>query len=690
MAKLAAAAQGMPMAFDALGDHAFSREVSATTPSEPSSHVHKELGKFAAALEQIKADFLVALSTEVTHLRELREKDVAEVQAIKQGLASIFGSAAGAFSPIAPNTKMTNVETPPMSSVTSHPWLEGLRGLVPSRVFQFEKGGTARGSSMSMIPSTHEAGLPNKEDDKLLYNSYNVPTFENMVAAKLDSSPGGFSLSSARLSASSCAGGKFDGKERNNSFTPSLTRTSHAQPSSPDLLCDQQTSAVVGLAEYCKKRRHVEFEVYCNKTRMGHHIRLVGSIAVMGHWDPQQGLMLQTCASDFPMWRLKVDVGAISAEKVIEYKYVICDADGSPREWESRSNRTLNFKGQSRVQEVWDSTADYDSHFSGLSLSKYSLQTPSERMTREASYSVIHAEDTLTPNEARVSESFSNHYQMLGAGPLGEGAFGQVWRCRPTTVAQRDADERAAKIVRTQHLKPHELQSIIGKNGEIAIHEQLKHDHIVQLHEYFIEDGHAVTLVLEYCRGGDLFDSIVSHNGLPEATVASMLRHVLLALHYLHERWIVHRDVKCENILVKDVDAARGSTFKLCDFGLAARMTSEGLREVVGSPDTVAPEVVRGERYGSRVDLWSAGVVTYMALVARSPFLASSTSEVLQRVRIGNFDMIGPDWANISNSTKAMISKLMTVEPHKRPCAENALAQKWFGELLGSAWQQGN
>lgn len=675
----------MPMAFDApLGDHAFSREVSSTTHSD--GHVQKELGAFAAALEQLKADFLVALSTEVTQLRELREKDIAEVQAMKQGLASIFGSAAGTFTAFAPNAKTANMEThqtSPAPSSPPHPWLVGLRGLMPSSVFQCEQGGASRLPSMSMIPSKHEANLPNKEESKLLYNSYNVPTFENMAANKAVASPGGFSLSSARLSASSGGGGKLEEKERNNSFTPSITRSICAQLPSADFLSNRHSSGIVALAEHGKKRRHIEFEVYCNKTQMGRHVRLVGSIAVLGHWEPHQGLMLQTNASEFPMWRLKVDVGAISAEKVIEYKYVICDADGSPHEWESRYNRTLNFKGQSRVREVWESSADYDSHFSGLSLSKYTLRSTSERMTREASYSVIHAEDTLTPNEARVSESFSSHYQMLGAGPLGEGAFGQVWRCRPTRAG--NADERAAKIVRTQHLKPHELQSIIGKNGEIAIHEQLKHDHIVQLHEYFIEDGDAVTLVLEYCRGGDLFDTIVSHSGLPEATAASMLRHVLLALHYLHERWIVHRDVKCENILVKDIDAARGSTFKLCDFGLAARLTSEGLREVVGSPDTVAPEVVRGESYGSRVDLWSAGVVTYMALVARSPFLASSTADVLQRVRTGKFDMIGPDWANVSNSTKAMITKLMTVDPNKRPCAEKALAQKWFEELLGSA-----
>lgn len=678
----------MPMAFDvALGDDAFSRETSSTTQGASTTHSEKELGKFAAALEQLKADFMVALNTEVTHLRELREKDVAEVQAMKQGLASIFGSAAGAFTAFGPNSKMPNAETlqaSPASSSAPHPWLEGLRGLVPSRVFKLDGSRQSLLSSRSMTPSKHEAGPPNKEESQLLYNSYNVPTFENMAADKAVASPGGYSLSSARLSVSSGAGGKLEEKERNDSFAPSITRTSHAQQTSADFRSNQSSSRTVGLADYCAKRRHVEFEVYCNKTRMGHHVRLVGSIAVLGHWEPQQGLALQTNACDFPMWRLKVDIGAISAEKVIEYKYVVCDADGFPCEWESRCNRFLSFKGQKRVREVWDSTADYDSHFTGLSLSKYSLRSTSARMTREASYSVIHAEDTLTPNEARVSESFSSHYQMLGAGPLGEGAFGQVWRCR-ATIGQCNADERAAKIVRTQHLKSHELQSIIGKNGEIAIHEQLKHDHIVQLHEYFIEDGDTVTLVLEYCRGGDLFDTIVSHSGLPEATVASMLRHLLLALHYLHECEIVHRDVKCENILVKDIDAARGSTFKLCDFGLAARLTSEGLREVVGSPDTVAPEVVRGESYGSKVDLWSAGVVTYMALVARSPFLASSTADVLQRVRNGKFDMLGPDWANVSNSTKAMISKLMTVDPLKRPCAENALAQKWFGEILGSA-----
>merc|ERR1719263_2145734 len=137
----------------------------------------------------------------------------------------------------------------------------------------------------------------------------------------------------------------------------------------------------------------------------------------------------------------------------------------------------------------------------------------------------------------------------------------------------------------------------------------MNHPHIVRLFEYF-DEPQSVTLVLEWCRGGDLFDAIVKHanaarqeqlnsglmikKGLSETAAAIVMQHMLSALTYMHLRHVVHRDIKCENILLAHCDVPLvQNVFKLCDFGFATYDAGDGLNDRLGSPDTVAPEVVQ-------------------------------------------------------------------------------------------------
>lgn len=241
--------------------------------------------------------------------------------------------------------------------------------------------------------------------------------------------------------------------------------------------------------------------------------------------------------------------------------------------------------------------------------------------------------------------------------------------------------ERAAKIVRTGQLTERDRHYILGEDGEIALHSELNHPHIVHLCRHFNE-GCSLTLVLEYCSGGDLFDAVVTSHGLSEAASARMLRHLLTALCYLHASMITHRDVKCENILLQHAQIApEKNIFKLCDFGLAARIKDEGLRDKVGSPDTVAPEVLRGEAYGKLVDIWSSGAVTYMALVASSPFATATMASTLKLVKAAVYSTAGPEWQEISDSAKDCVKELMDPDVRTRPDAQRALGNVWFDQL---------
>eukprot|EP00929_Paragymnodinium_shiwhaense_P008020 TRINITY_DN111943_c0_g1_i1.p1 TRINITY_DN111943_c0_g1~~TRINITY_DN111943_c0_g1_i1.p1 ORF type:complete len:513 (+),score=111.31 TRINITY_DN111943_c0_g1_i1:121-1659(+) len=304
-------------------------------------------------------------------------------------------------------------------------------------------------------------------------------------------------------------------------------------------------------------------------------------------------------------------------------------------------------------------------------------------LMREESCSMMMADEDLPFDRQSSMAEFYDRYDVLGDSPLGEGTFGLVWRCLPKETVGQAAENgavrhRAAKVVRKARLQPHDMQYLIGPDGEVQTHLKMKHEHIVALYEFFNE-AQTVTLVVEYCPGGDLFDAVVGQKGFKETAAVVASRHLLLALAYMHERSVVHRDIKCENILLSLTKVPyEENVYKLCDFGFATYIRGDGLVDRLGSPDTVAPEVVSGSTYGVAVDVWSAGVLLYMMISATPPFFAATDAEVLRKVRTGSYCLSGGVWEAASKSLKNAIAALMTVDCKRRPTALEALDLPWF------------
>jgi calcium-dependent protein kinase len=264
-----------------------------------------------------------------------------------------------------------------------------------------------------------------------------------------------------------------------------------------------------------------------------------------------------------------------------------------------------------------------------------------------------------------------------------EGGFGIVSRCE----LRNGGGTRAVKIVKKAKLKPRELELLLGAQGELEKHFRLKHSHIVPLYEAF-HDRDTVSLVMQYCSGGDLFDAVtackLSHGaGLSETAAAVAMSHVLLALDYLHSLSIVHRDVKLENVLLLHGNTPiEHNIHKLCDFGFAAYDEGSCLKDIMGSFFSTAPEVLLGHSYGSRSDLWSAGVALYMMLVASVPF-TGSPKEMLWKASNEQYSMMSEPWQHISKPAKTCISSMLVANPAERPNAAEVLSQHaWLSLTL--------
>lgn len=436
--------------------------------------------------------------------------------------------------------------------------------------------------------------------------------------------------------------------------------------------------------------RAVCFEATCTETKVGWHVRVVGNSHVLGAWDPKRGLLLSTSPAQYPAW--KSGVVLLDEEPAVDYKYVICDGAGEAVEWEPTPNRGLHLSALAAARSLCQQgtcivvvesfgvapapdAARFLSH--GLGPPSPSARRPCDSgECPESEHPCAADKESVEPE---VSNGFEKQYVILGKEPLGEGSFGRVWLCR----RREGGADRAAKIVQKERLHERERNFLLGEDGEISLHSVMKHPNIVELFEHF-EEKDTVTLVLEHCQGGDLFAAIlrqagINGKGLTENQAAVATKHTLLALAYLHAQCVVHRDLDCDNILLARANVPlERNVFKLCDLGFAARDRGEGLSDRLGSPETVAPEVVAGLRYSCPADMWSMGTLVYMMLSARSPFKAPTGAEVLRKVRVGSYSLQGRLWGSVSDPPKHVITALMVVEPRLRPTAEEALQKAWL------------
>ncbi|XP_040007384.1 serine/threonine-protein kinase DCLK1a isoform X1 [Xiphias gladius] len=285
---------------------------------------------------------------------------------------------------------------------------------------------------------------------------------------------------------------------------------------------------------------------------------------------------------------------------------------------------------------------------------------------------VTEGEETLCYKKVLVDEvpavpSYISDRYKVGR-MLGDGNFAVVREC----VEHSTGREYALKIINKGKCrgKEHMIQN------EVAILRRVKHPNIVLLIEE-VDTYNELYLVMELVKGGDLFDAITSANRYTERDASGMLYNLANAIKYLHSLNIVHRDIKPENLLVYE-HADGSKSLKLGDFGLAT-VVDGPLYTVCGTPTYVAPEIIAETGYGLKVDIWAAGVITYILLCGFPPFRGSSDDQevLFDQILMGQLEFPLPYWDNVSETAKELIRSMLEVEVDQRYSALQVLEHPW-------------
>lgn len=237
----------------------------------------------------------------------------------------------------------------------------------------------------------------------------------------------------------------------------------------------------------------------------------------------------------------------------------------------------------------------------------------------------------------------------------------------------------AIKVIRMDD--PHNVNRrkdlIFNLRRETQILEGLHHHGIMKLLDYYEEECR-YTMVLECAHGGSLFEKLIKVKKFSEAEAKIVMLRLTEAVKYIHSKDIVHRDLKPENILFKTTDSIEH--IMIADFGYAIHCAGNTLKDQLGTPNYVAPEVLLRHSYGKSVDVWALGVILFIMLSGNFPFNHSDQNALFRTIVKGNysFEVDKHKWVDVSEEAKDLIRSILVVDEAKRFSIDQILQHTWL------------
>lgn len=246
----------------------------------------------------------------------------------------------------------------------------------------------------------------------------------------------------------------------------------------------------------------------------------------------------------------------------------------------------------------------------------------------------------------------------------GQGASGEVYLAESLIPGQRG---------RKVAIKQMDLQAQPKKEliiNEILVMKDLRHDNIVNFLDSYLRGSNDLLVIMEYMEGGSLTQVIENNEcKLNERQIATICNETLKGLQFLHQKHIIHRDIKSDNVLL-----GAGGEVKITDFGFCAKLTDQRSKRatMVGTPYWMAPEVVKQKEYDEKVDVWSLGIMTIEMIEGEPPYLNEDPLKALYLIATnGTPKLKKPELLSIS--IKKFLSKCLCVDVQSRATTEMLL-----------------
>lgn len=253
---------------------------------------------------------------------------------------------------------------------------------------------------------------------------------------------------------------------------------------------------------------------------------------------------------------------------------------------------------------------------------------------------------------------------------IGEGSFGKAILVKSRT----DGRQYVIKEIGISRMSNKERQE---SRKEVAVLANMSHPNIVQYKESFEESG-CLYIVMDYCEGGDLFKKINNQRGslFPEEQILDWFVQICLALKHVHDRKILHRDIKSQNIfLTKD------GTVQLGDFGIARVLNStvELARTCIGTPYYLSPEICENKPYNNKSDIWALGCVLYEMCTLKHAFEAGNMKNLVLKIIRGSYPPVS---IHYSPDLRSLLAQLFKRNPRERPSVSTILDKPFLARRI--------
>ncbi|XP_014799298.1 PREDICTED: serine/threonine-protein kinase Nek1 isoform X6 [Calidris pugnax] len=253
---------------------------------------------------------------------------------------------------------------------------------------------------------------------------------------------------------------------------------------------------------------------------------------------------------------------------------------------------------------------------------------------------------------------------------IGEGSFGKAILVK----AKENGQQYVIKEINISKMSNKEREE---SRREVAVLANMKHPNIVLYRESFEENG-CLYIVMDYCEGGDLFKKINAQKGIlfSEDQILDWFVQICLALKHIHDRKILHRDIKSQNIfLTKD------GTIQLGDFGIARVLnsTAELARTCIGTPYYLSPEICQNKPYNNKSDIWALGCVLYEMCTLKHAFEAGNMKNLVLKIISGPFPPVS---VHYSYDLRNLLSQLFKRNPRNRPSVNSILEKNFIAKRV--------